>query len=115
MTKRCVEAARAGEGPQLLELKTFRMRGHAPHDPADYVPLELFEAWKKKDPIERFEKHLGLSEAEKAEVAKKVAAVVDDAVEFAEKSPMPDGAEAVQGVFEDDSIIRHVPWWKRDA
>ena len=53
-----IEAARAGGGPQLLEVKTFRMKGHAEHDDASYVPKELFEQWKAKDPIDRFERHL---------------------------------------------------------
>lgn len=115
LTKRCVEEAREGGGAQILELKTFRMRGHAPHDQADYVTPEILEAWRGKDPIARFEKALGLPEAEKEGVARRVGAVVDDAVDFAEKSPFPDGAEAFKGVFEDDSIIRYSPWWKRDA
>jgi len=115
MTKRCADDARAGKGAQLLEFKTFRMRGHAPHDGAEYVPKELFEEWKKKDPIDRFEKALGLGAEEKEAVERKVKAAVDDAVEFAEKSPLPDGADAVKGVFEDDSIVPFTPWWKRDA
>jgi hypothetical protein len=40
---------------------------------------------------------------------------VEDATSFAEASPPPDGAEAFQGVFEDDSIIRFTPWWKSHA
>jgi TPP-dependent pyruvate/acetoin dehydrogenase alpha subunit len=115
MTRRCADDARAGGGPQLLELKTLRMRGHAPHDAAEYVPPELFEEWKKKDPIDRCEKALSLSGEEKREVDEKVKAAVDDAVDFAERSPFPDGAEALQGVFEDDSIVRFTPWWRRDA
>ena len=50
--------ARGGGGPTLIEAKTFRMKGHAEHDDAGYVPKELFEEWKKKDPIDRFERHL---------------------------------------------------------
>lgn len=115
MTKRCVDDARAGGGAQLIEFKTFRMRGHAPHDNASYVPKELFEEWRKKDPIDRFEKKLGLSDAEKDGAARKVAEIVEEAAEFAEKSPFPDGAEAFRGVFEDDSIVRFTPWWERHA
>jgi pyruvate dehydrogenase E1 component alpha subunit/2-oxoisovalerate dehydrogenase E1 component alpha subunit len=114
LTKRCVDAARAGGGVQILELKTFRMRGHAPHDAADYVPAAVLEEWKRKDPIERFEKALDPSAAERAEVERVVREAVDDAADFAEKSPFPDGREALQGVFEDDSIVRFTPWWKRD-
>jgi TPP-dependent pyruvate/acetoin dehydrogenase alpha subunit len=115
LTRRAAEDARAGGGAQLLEFKTFRMRGHAPHDAAEYVPKELFEEWRKKDPVARFERALGLSDEEKAGVERKVKDVVDDAVAFAEQSPMPDGREAVRGVFEDDSIIPFTPWWERHA
>ena len=115
MTKKCVEDARDGGGPQLIEFKTLRMRGHAVHDDASYVPPKLFEEWKKKDPIARFEAVLKLKDAEKAEIEKKLKDTVDDAVDFAEKSPPPDGRLAYKGVFEDDEIIQFTPWWKRDA
>jgi len=115
MTRKCVEEARAGGGPQLLEFRTFRMRGHAPHDNQAYVPKELIEEWKRKDPIDRCEQAMGVTAAEKEEVGGRVKAAIDDAAEFAEKSPFPDGAEAVKGVFEDDSIVPFTPWWRRDA
>ncbi len=58
-TKRAVERARSGGGgPTLIEARTFRMKGHAEHDDAGYVPKHMFEEWKLKDPIERFERHL---------------------------------------------------------
>ena len=56
--KEAVERARAGEGPILIEAKTFRRRGHAQHDPADYVPAEQREYWEKRDPITLYEKFL---------------------------------------------------------
>lgn len=115
LTKRCVEAARGGGGAQLIEFKTFRMRGHAPHDGAEYVPPELFEQWKARDPILRAEKDLRPTEAERAGVEASVRAEVDDAVAFAEASPAPPGPEAVKGVFEDDSIVAFTPWWERHA
>src|SRR3954447_15631270 len=49
-----VGRARAGAGPSLIEAVTMRMHGHAEHDPADYVPPEMFEEWAKKDPVELF-------------------------------------------------------------
>jgi len=49
--KEAVERARAGEGPILIEAKTFRRRGHAQHDPAEYIPTEQREFWEKRDPI----------------------------------------------------------------
>src|SRR3954453_11821202 len=51
-TERAVPRARAGEGPSLIECVTMRMHGHAEHDPADYVPRELFDQWKVKDPLD---------------------------------------------------------------
>jgi pyruvate dehydrogenase E1 component alpha subunit len=51
-TERAVARARAGEGPSLIECVTMRMHGHAEHDPADYVPRELFEEWSVKDPLD---------------------------------------------------------------
>jgi len=115
LAKRCIDDARAGGGAQLLELKTFRMRGHAPHDAQDYVPKELLEEWKAKDPILRFEAVLAPSAAERADVEERIRTLVDDAVRFAEESPFPPGEEAYRGVFEDDSIIRFEPWWERHA
>jgi len=56
--KEAVDRARAGEGPILIEAKSMRMRGHAQHDPAEYVPKEMFEYWKARDPIVLYEKFL---------------------------------------------------------
>nr|WP_296070735.1 thiamine pyrophosphate-dependent dehydrogenase E1 component subunit alpha [uncultured Actinoplanes sp.] len=50
--ERAVRRARAGEGPTLIECVTMRMHGHAEHDPADYVPREMFDEWGAKDPLE---------------------------------------------------------------
>jgi TPP-dependent pyruvate/acetoin dehydrogenase alpha subunit len=115
LSRRMVEDARAGGGPQLLELKTFRMRGHAPHDLATYVPAELLAEWRRKDPIERLEKTLGLGAAEKDEALRKVEQIVEDAARFALESPFPPPEETFLGVFQDDSIIRSDPWWRRGA
>src|SRR5947209_14269787 len=52
------ERARRAEGPTLIEAKMMRMKGHAIHDAADYVPKPLFEYWRKWDPLLRLEKHL---------------------------------------------------------
>src|ERR1700690_1813043 len=56
--KEAVDECRAGRGPVLLEVKTMRMRGHAQHDPAEYVPQAMFDYWKARDPILLFEKYL---------------------------------------------------------
>jgi TPP-dependent pyruvate/acetoin dehydrogenase alpha subunit len=101
--KEAVERARAGEGPILIEAKTMRMRGHAQHDPAEYVPPEMFEYWKKRDPITRHEKFLldeKLLDAKgKAEIEKKIDALLEKEREFAENSPLPPPELAAQGVY----------------
>jgi 2-oxoisovalerate dehydrogenase E1 component alpha subunit len=56
------ERARAGGGPTLIEAQTFRMGGHSTSDdPSRYVPAEQMEAWKRRDPIQRFERFLEAS------------------------------------------------------
>lgn len=115
ITKTCVDDAREGKGPQLIEFKTMRMRGHAVHDDASYYPPGLLDEWRKKDPIARFEKKLKLNKEEKASIEERLKTTVDDAVDFAEKSPVPPPENAYKGVFEDDSIVQFTPWWKKDA
>lgn len=106
---KAVERARAGEGPQLVECKTFRVRGHSEADKADYVPEELREAWLQKDPITRFEAYLTekgiLTAKEKAEIEARIRATVADAVSFAEESPEPDGATVADYVFAPEGPI----------
>ncbi len=104
-TRTMVEAARAGGGPQMLEVKTFRMKGHAEHDDAGYVPKELFEQWKKKDPIERFERHLLAGElatnAELEAIVARLNVELDAEVDYALASPMPPPERALEGVYAD--------------
>src|SRR5260370_3096883 len=52
------ERARRGEGPTLIEAKMMRMKGHAIHDSAEYVPKPLLEYWKMREPIDRPEDYL---------------------------------------------------------
>ncbi|MEO8198130.1 MAG: thiamine pyrophosphate-dependent dehydrogenase E1 component subunit alpha [Thermoanaerobaculia bacterium] len=98
-----IAAARAGSGPQLLEVKTFRMKGHAEHDDASYVPPELLEEWKKKDPIDRFERHLLAGDlataAELEAIVAKIHAELDAEVDYALASPMPPPERAREGVY----------------
>ena len=97
---RAVTRARAGEGPSLIEAVTMRMHGHAEHDPADYVPPELFEEWAKKDPVELFAaklQELGFATAE--EVATMREQARQEAIEARKKAlgdpmPTPDDEEA---------------------
>jgi TPP-dependent pyruvate/acetoin dehydrogenase alpha subunit len=93
------ERARGGEGPTLIEAKMMRMKGHAIHDAAEYVPKALFEYWKKRDPIARFENYLvnvkkWLTRAENENVIADVDAQLEADRDFAVASPMPEPESA---------------------
>ena len=98
------ERARRGEGPTLIEAKMMRMKGHAIHDAADYVPKPLFEYWRRRDPIARFENYLlhvkkWLSPSENRELIAGVDAQLEADREFAVASPMPEPESAAGGVY----------------
>jgi TPP-dependent pyruvate/acetoin dehydrogenase alpha subunit len=101
--KRAIEKARDGGGPTLIESITLRMEGHAVHDDAFYVPKELFEDWAKRDPIERFRSWLrenaDFSDEEEDEVSAGVKKLLNDAIQRAEESPLPDASTVLDGVF----------------
>jgi len=109
------ERARAGLGPTLLELKTFRMRGHEEASGTAYVPPALVQEWAARDPIRRFESFLeerGLLAAdERAAVRARLAARVDAAVEQALAAPEPvsTAAAEVQDVFAPSRLRVTVP------
>jgi TPP-dependent pyruvate/acetoin dehydrogenase alpha subunit len=102
-SKEAVERARAGEGPILIEAKTFRRRGHAQHDPAEYIPKEQREYWEKRDPIALYEafllKEKLLDAKSKREMEEKLTRLLEKDREFAEKSPMPPEEIVHQGVY----------------
>ncbi len=102
-TKEAVERARAGEGPAIVECKTHRMQGHAQHDPADYVPKEMFEHWKSRDPVDLYEKYLTANKLwngkTKKEIEERIAREIKEDLEFAENSPFPPAELAEQGVY----------------
>lgn len=105
VTQEAIDRARAGKGPTLIECKTMRVRGHSEHDDASYVPKELIEHWMKKDPIQQYEKLLCDKGVLTADKIKEVEAVInkeiDDAIDYAEKAPLPEGPEVLEGVFAD--------------
>jgi TPP-dependent pyruvate/acetoin dehydrogenase alpha subunit len=101
--KEAVERARSGGGPILIEAKTFRRRGHAQHDPAEYVPPAQRAYWEKRDPIALYERFLGeeklLDAKGKKEIDDELAALLEREREFAENSPMPPPELASEGVY----------------
>jgi TPP-dependent pyruvate/acetoin dehydrogenase alpha subunit len=98
------QRARRGEGPTLIEAKMMRMKGHAIHDAAEYVPKPLFEYWKKRDPIARFENYLvnvkkWLTRAEHEKLVSDVDAQLEADREFAVASPLPAPETAAGGAY----------------
>ncbi len=104
-TKEAIGRARRGEGPTLIECKTMRMRGHAFHDPASYVPQELIDEWAERDPLDlytdRLRKQQILGDAEEQELESRIRREIDEAVEWAEASPWPDPGSLIGGVYAD--------------
>ncbi len=100
-----VERARKGDGPTLLEMRTYRYRGHSMSDPAKYRTKEEVEAYKAQDPIEKvletIKKNKFATEKWFEEVDAKIKAIVDESVNFAEESPFPDASELYKDVYAD--------------
>jgi TPP-dependent pyruvate/acetoin dehydrogenase alpha subunit len=98
------ERARRGEGPTLIEAKMMRMKGHAIHDAAEYVPKPLFDYWKKRDCIARYEDYLvnvkhWLTTAENEALIAGVERELEEDRNFAVNSPMPTPESAAGGTY----------------
>jgi len=108
------ERARRGQGPMLIEAKMMRMKGHAIHDAAEYVPKPLFEYWRKRDPIARFENYLvnvkkWLTSQENEKLIADVERELEVDRDFAVASPMPEPESAAGGVYCDSSCHEITP------
>lgn len=103
VVKEAVERARSGGGPTLIEAKTMRMRGHAIHDGAEYVPAELLAEWEARDPVAQFHTRLlrdGVAdETELDEIRQRTLIEIEDAIQYAEDSPLPDPETITDGVY----------------
>lgn len=102
---RAVKRARAGEGPTLLEIKTYRYKGHSISDPQKYRSKEEVEEYKGRDPIKAvLDTILAKKFATKEEIDaidKRVAGTVEESVKFAEESPWPDDSEVLKDIYVD--------------
>jgi len=99
-----VARARAGKGATFIENKTYRFRGHYEGDPQKYRSKKEVAEWeKKKDPIKRCEKMLMkdkiLTQKEKRQIWNEIKAEVDEAVVYAQQSPLPKPEEAMEDLF----------------
>jgi pyruvate dehydrogenase E1 component alpha subunit len=102
MLKACTRA-REGKGPSLLEINTYRYKGHSMSDPAKYRTKEEVENYKARDPIEvilkiiREKKYAGEKQID--EINNRIKDIVDDAVKFSEESPYPEPTELYTDVY----------------
>ncbi len=100
---RAAKRARDGEGPTLLEIKTYRFKGHSMSDPAKYRTKDEEAEFKSKDPIEHCKKVLLENDFATEEDLKKIQdnikAAVADCVEFAENSPWPEDSELYKDIY----------------
>jgi pyruvate dehydrogenase E1 component alpha subunit len=105
-TSRAVERARAGEGPSLLVCETYRYRGHYEGDPTRYRTDEEVERWQERDPIGTLSADLveagELSEDGIESMREDARERVDEAVEFARESDLPEPETAFEGVYAED-------------
>jgi TPP-dependent pyruvate/acetoin dehydrogenase alpha subunit len=103
MTERVVARIRSGEGPALIECKTYRYRGHSEHDAALYRDQEELIEWQSRDPIPRYELFLEKKGHDvrqiREQIDEKTQTVVQDAVEYAEQSPLPKPEEVLEDLL----------------
>jgi TPP-dependent pyruvate/acetoin dehydrogenase alpha subunit len=116
-TKRAVDRARRGEGTSIVELMTFRRKGHAEHDNQSYVPAGQIEKWAaENDPLDRYVARLadeGVGAAELAAIDERVLREIDEATDIAEKSGVPEPLDALIGVYADPPAEQ--PLWFREG
>lgn len=101
-----IERARTGGGPTLLEIRTYRYKGHSMSDPAKYRSKDELNSYKDRDPIadvlNTIQTNNYASDEELKVIEKRVKAVVEDAVKFAEEGVFPQGEDIYDGVYEQE-------------
>jgi pyruvate dehydrogenase E1 component alpha subunit len=104
---RAVNRARQGEGPTLLEMKTYRYKGHSVSDPQKYRTKDEVEEYKDQDPITKVTKTIldnnFATEADLKAIDDKINLIVEASVKFAEESPWPDDSEVYKDVYIDQN------------
>ncbi len=116
-TKRAVDRARRGEGTSIVELMSYRRKGHAEHDNQSYVPEGEIDRWAKdNDPIDRYVVRLageGVAAAALQEIDARVQREIDAATDIAEQSDVPEPLDALIGVYADPPTAS--PLWFREG
>lgn len=109
-----VERARSGQGPTLIESVSLRWRGHAGHDPANYVPTELLEHYMaEKDPVKNFEEWMlaegVITKEDVAAVQERIEQEFDEGYGYALASPFPEPGDVTKGLWVEDG------YWSSEA
>ena len=103
VTTDAVARARAGDGPTLIEAKSYRVTPHSAATKTDLRPVEELDAWRARDPILRFSRHLaeehGVDPARLEQIEEQARRDVEEAVEFALASPRPEPEAALEDVY----------------
>src|SRR5215208_4435964 len=106
--RRAAEFARGGGGAVVIEAKTYRRKGHAEHDDQRYIPAGELEHWEKRDPLDRFQRHLlstGVAtQGALDEIVADVRREIEEDSAWAESSPLPDPEKAAYNVF-DNAVV----------
>jgi pyruvate dehydrogenase E1 component alpha subunit len=101
---KAAQHCRSGKGPVLLEMKTYRYKGHSMSDPAKYRTKEEVEGYKAKDPIEKVLKTIMdkkfATEKDIEVIIQRVQDIVEDSVKFAEESPYPVPEELFKDIYD---------------
>jgi TPP-dependent pyruvate/acetoin dehydrogenase alpha subunit len=118
VTRDAVARARRGEGVTLVELMTYRRKGHAEHDNQSYVPDGEIERWaRENDPLDRYVQRLtgteGVAASELEALDARVQAEIDEATDLAEQSPPPEPRDCLVGIYADPPAAPAL--WYRDG
>jgi len=101
------ERARKGDGPTLLDIRTYRYKGHSMSDPQKYRTKDEVADWMEQDPIQHclnvIQENKWMTVKEIEDVENWVKKEVKESVEFAENSPYPDGKELYEDVYKEDN------------
>jgi TPP-dependent pyruvate/acetoin dehydrogenase alpha subunit len=115
-TRFAVARARAGHGVHVIEVKTYRRKGHAEHDDQHYVPKDELDWWaKENDPVDRYVKRLlqseWVEERELQAIDEQTKAEIDQATDACVDEPLPPGDSALEGVYANPAVL--TPHWYR--
>jgi len=119
VTREAVDRARRGEGVTLVELMTYRRKGHAEHDNQSYVPAGEIERWAAdNDPIDRYVRvmrdELNVTDEEIVAIDTRIQREIDEATDIADASSTPQALDALIGVYADPPVEQPL-WFRRDA